>query len=541
MIGSIRLWCLALFLLLAPSFAWAQGKVLYNASTDGAGGTATLPLSEKYNSVLVEVTIADTAEVEFFISGEGAATTAVACINYSSTSFTAATSATATGTYLCPTSGASGFTITLGAHTGAVRVYASPSAGTAKRGGGGGGAGTVTSVDASGGVETASGSAITGTGTIRGNASVNAQIGTTYTILSTDRGKLITFSNADPIAVTLPEAGTAGFDDGFYFQAVNLGAGTVTITPTTSTIQGGVDLDLMTGKGVTIASDGTDYWHNPGLGLTAEAQSLGDVITINRTFGGAVSAATGPQFGSSATGRYWVPFDDPTEGLMFDCVVATVLGDCDKGVKIYTDHVWSFKDNSGNSVLTINPYAASVNAMYPFGSGYRPLKSIWLDAGAASTDGAQCAAPTESPNTVVKTWTIVCEDHDSGAMYWKVGMPDAWDGGPVTFELQIHQVGASTNTIEIDFAAMCYSHDEAAAAFASPPTGEQAASITLTADNDILHGTTSAVTVAGTTCAGGDTLFVTGQVDATASHADIATAVEILGVKMEYAVSSLSD
>lgn len=269
---------------------------------------------------------------------------------------------------------------------------------------------------------------------------------------------------------------------------------------------------------------------NPG-----ESQTLDDVFDQGKTIDGANSLANAFRVGDGTT-----PIC-----IYTDATLGPIIKPCtDSNTRTYilNGFTWSLYDIEGDAaMLTVDPDAASVNAMYQFGSGYRPLKSIWLDAGAASTDGAQCAAPTESSNTVVKTWTIVCADHDSGAMYWKVGMPDAWDGGTVTFELQIHQVGASTNTIEIDFAAMCYSHDEAASAFASPPTGEQAASITLTADNDILHGTTSAVTVAGTTCAGGDTLFVTGQVDATASHADIATAVEILGVKMEYAVSSLSD
>ena len=344
---------IAVILFCSPTLSWAQGKVLYNATTDAAGGTGTLALSPQYNSVLVEVTIAGTATVSFTISGEGAQPTAVACTDYSSTSFAAATSATATGTYLCPTSGASGFQISVGAHTGAVRVYASPSAGSARRGGGGGGAGTVTSVSASGGVETTSGSAITGSGTIRGNMCVRAVTGTTDTILSTDRGCLVTYSNASAIAVTLPQAGTAGFDHGFSFTPLNLGAGTVTITPTTSTIQGSTDIDLTTNKSVGIVSDGTNYFYAPGIGLTVESQGLDDVIAVDRTYGGAVSQATAPRFGATATGRFFVLFDDPTTGLTLDCEVATVLGDCDKGVKIYTGHVFNFKNNSGTAIGTL--------------------------------------------------------------------------------------------------------------------------------------------------------------------------------------------
>ncbi len=123
---------------------------------------------------------------------------------------------------------------------------------------GGGGGGGVSSIDATGGVETASGSAITGSGTVRGSFKRNAQTGTTYTVLTGDRGKTVTFSNASSIAVTLPQAGS-GFEDGWFFVAKNIGAGTVTITPTTSTVDGAATITLLTGDHAIITSDGTNY------------------------------------------------------------------------------------------------------------------------------------------------------------------------------------------------------------------------------------------------------------------------------------------
>lgn len=123
---------------------------------------------------------------------------------------------------------------------------------------GGGGGGGVSSVDATGGVQTVSGSAITTTGTIRGAWVRNAQTGTTYTVLTGDRGKTVTFSNAASIAVTLPQAGS-GFEDGWFFVAKNIGAGTVTITPTTSTVDGAATITLLTGDFAVITSNGTNY------------------------------------------------------------------------------------------------------------------------------------------------------------------------------------------------------------------------------------------------------------------------------------------
>lgn len=89
---------------------------------------------------------------------------------------------------------------------------------------------------------------------------VNTQTGTTYTFLITDRGKLVTFSNGSSVAVTLPQATSAGsFLSGWHTKAVNLGAGTVTITPTTSTVNGAATITLAQNEGADIFSDGTNY------------------------------------------------------------------------------------------------------------------------------------------------------------------------------------------------------------------------------------------------------------------------------------------
>lgn len=87
----------------------------------------------------------------------------------------------------------------------------------------------------------------------------NAQTGTTYTVLSGDRSKHVTYSNANAIAVTLPQANSSTFGGGWFSWHENVGAGTVTITPTTSTINGGTALVLRTGEWALITSDNTNY------------------------------------------------------------------------------------------------------------------------------------------------------------------------------------------------------------------------------------------------------------------------------------------
>jgi len=90
-------------------------------------------------------------------------------------------------------------------------------------------------------------------------STVNAQTGTTYTILATDFGKVLTFAHAGAIAVTLPVVTTATFPDSGCFTLVTIGAGTVTVTPTTSTINGQATKTYATNAGGRICRHGAQY------------------------------------------------------------------------------------------------------------------------------------------------------------------------------------------------------------------------------------------------------------------------------------------
>jgi hypothetical protein len=131
-----------------------------------------------------------------------------------------------------------------------------------------GGTGTVTSITPGSGTTstltaTAPGSAITTTGTLSAAQLVNAQTGTSYAIVDSDRAKLITASNAAAQAYTIAQAGAASaFQAGWYADVRNNSAnlaGIVTITPTTSTIGGASTYVLNPGKAARIVSDGTNY------------------------------------------------------------------------------------------------------------------------------------------------------------------------------------------------------------------------------------------------------------------------------------------
>lgn len=90
---------------------------------------------------------------------------------------------------------------------------------------------------------------------------INAQTGTTYTVLAGDRGNLVTVTNASAIAITLPQATSAGsFSSGYWTEIENISTSSLaTITPTTSTINGGATLIVYPGQRYKITSDGANY------------------------------------------------------------------------------------------------------------------------------------------------------------------------------------------------------------------------------------------------------------------------------------------
>jgi hypothetical protein len=87
---------------------------------------------------------------------------------------------------------------------------------------------------------------------------VNAQTGTSYAFVEDDEGRLVAFSNAAAVAVGLASA--VALPNGFWTVAANYGAGTVTITPDVSTINGVASLDLTQNQWAIIFSDGVNYF-----------------------------------------------------------------------------------------------------------------------------------------------------------------------------------------------------------------------------------------------------------------------------------------
>lgn len=94
------------------------------------------------------------------------------------------------------------------------------------------------------------------------NLTLNAQTGTSYTLVLTDAHKLVTLSNASAITLTVPTNASVAFDTGDQVNLLQLGAGQVTVSGAGVTFRSeGSKLKL---KGqyamATLVKIGTDEW-----------------------------------------------------------------------------------------------------------------------------------------------------------------------------------------------------------------------------------------------------------------------------------------
>lgn len=87
---------------------------------------------------------------------------------------------------------------------------------------------------------------------------INPQTGGSYTVQYSDWGKIVTRTNGVAMSDSLPQA-TGVFGAGFWCYYQNIGATSVTLTPSTSTINGASSFFLPPGYGVMLASDGTNW------------------------------------------------------------------------------------------------------------------------------------------------------------------------------------------------------------------------------------------------------------------------------------------
>ena len=144
--------------------------------------------------------------------------------------------------------------------------------------------GALTSTNLTAGCATAvSGGAITnGVGLIAANESYNPQTGTNYPFKNADCGNYNALSNGSNQVPTIPQAGAGGnFTAGWFNDTMNNGAGTQTLTPTTSTINGNATQLFRQGEGGRIVSDGSNYFLASFSVNPAFSHTWGGTQTVN--------------------------------------------------------------------------------------------------------------------------------------------------------------------------------------------------------------------------------------------------------------------
>ena len=95
----------------------------------------------------------------------------------------------------------------------------------------------------------------------RQNLTLNAQTGTTYTLVLTDNGRLVTLSNAAAITLTVPTNASVAFATGAVINIQQIGAGQVTVAGAGGVTVTGTGTKLRTQySAAALVKTGTDSW-----------------------------------------------------------------------------------------------------------------------------------------------------------------------------------------------------------------------------------------------------------------------------------------
>lgn len=207
--------------------------------------------------------------------------------------------------------------------------------------------------------------------------------------------------------------------------------------------------------------------------------------------------------------------------------------------RCWTNYNCVIRDEEGAATMfTIDPDAASKNAMYQFGTSYRPLKSVWIGAGNLYGDGTNCPErPTAvTINSGPKITTFICADNNSSRLTGMLRMPGDWDGGTITLTHAYIQTAADTSALNGDAAAQCRGNGETVSSTWGTEVAIDDAAVSGSNINDLT--TSAAITPAGT-CAAGDMLYFYYELDATGTTTATAT-LHHLGFHLTYTSTSWS-
>jgi len=131
---------------------------------------------------------------------------------------------------------------------------------------------------------------------------------------------------------------------------------------------------------------------------------------------------------------------------------------------------------------------------------------------------------------------VTCTDIDTDQINFSWPSPDSWNAGTVTVEIQAVNINASpSGNLVMHCSGDSVGNDDIIPN--QTTTGQQAATITFATQYDLMHATTTAITLNGTPVAG-DTIFMHCDIDATLTTTTQMTDVRIMPrPKVEYTVT----
>ena len=107
--------------------------------------------------------------------------------------------------------------------------------------------------------------------------------GTSDTLVLADNGGAVTYSNASPVAVTVPLFSSIAYATGTKIVLVNLGAGTVTVAGAGGVTVNGSPLTLAQNAGATLIKTGTNTWSFLPFSSGVGAADFSDAATGSYT------------------------------------------------------------------------------------------------------------------------------------------------------------------------------------------------------------------------------------------------------------------
>lgn len=236
-------------------------------------------------------------------------------------------------------------------------------------------------------------------GTLNLTYSSRTVSGTTDTLLSSDCANGVVYTSASAVAVTVPQA-TGSFAN-CTIDIVSQGAGAVTLTPTTSTINGGSSITMPGGRNVYLWATGGNY-------LAAGPGVISDVSTTGSPTSGQVAVFSG---GATITGQNHLPIQvlsaasgtSITPNCTYDTIQVTVStgtaftfnapGTCtaqngqrmrvevrasSSGAPSYTWTTGASGDYAGSTTVALPSTGGGASLMDAFDFEYNSTSSRWM-------------------------------------------------------------------------------------------------------------------------------------------------------------------